>query len=205
MSGQLTAIEGGKKGQEERDPLKPHVLSRKDGIFWITPKVDKDSGEIINNESWLCSPLEVIGKGQEDREQYLILCWKASGQKLPVTKAIRKVDIGEREGWRILKGGGCRCHHKTGFTGHFRAWIQYLSAHKQEAEKAYEAAQKRWVSLIPESYGEQYTVSQTALPCLRPHYCWGELLRAGMNSNAGTCYSMCLTNGWPLSAQATKR
>ncbi|HHL2709068.1 TPA: DUF927 domain-containing protein [Yersinia enterocolitica] len=124
MSVQLTAIEGGKKGQEERDPLAPHVLSRKDGIFWITPKVDKDSGEIINNESWLCSPLEVIGKGQEDREQYLILCWKASGQKLPVTKAIRKADIGEREGWRILKGGGVDVTTKPALRATLGDWLQ---------------------------------------------------------------------------------
>lgn len=124
MSVQLTAIEGGKKDRQQTDPLKPHIISRKDGVYWITPKVDKDSGEIINNESWLCSPLEVIGKGQEDREQYLILCWKASGQKLPVTKAIRKADIGEREGWRILKGGGVDVTTKPALRATLGDWLQ---------------------------------------------------------------------------------
>jgi putative DNA primase/helicase len=58
---QLQAIEGGKTDHPEKDPLKPHIESRKDGVFWVTPKVDKESGEIINAESWLCSPMEVIG------------------------------------------------------------------------------------------------------------------------------------------------
>ncbi|HCM3842289.1 TPA: toprim domain-containing protein, partial [Klebsiella quasipneumoniae] len=44
----LQAIEGGKTDHPEKDPLKPHIESRKDGVFWVTPKVDKESGEIIN-------------------------------------------------------------------------------------------------------------------------------------------------------------
>lgn len=51
MKPQLQAIEGGKSGQPEKDPLKPHVESRADGVFWVTPKVDKDSGEVINRGS----------------------------------------------------------------------------------------------------------------------------------------------------------
>lgn len=50
MKPQLQAIEGGKSGQPEKDPLKPHVESRADGVFWVTPKVDKDSGEVINQK-----------------------------------------------------------------------------------------------------------------------------------------------------------
>lgn len=46
MKPQLQAIEGGKSGQPEKDPLKPHVESRADGVFWVTPKVDKDSGRL---------------------------------------------------------------------------------------------------------------------------------------------------------------
>ncbi|HDU9767982.1 TPA: toprim domain-containing protein, partial [Klebsiella pneumoniae] len=74
---QLQAIEGGKSGQPEKDPLKPHVESRADGVFWVTPKVDKDSGEVINQEAWLCSPLEVVGTGRDDKDQYLIIRWQA--------------------------------------------------------------------------------------------------------------------------------
>ncbi|WP_049015719.1 toprim domain-containing protein, partial [Enterobacter asburiae] len=35
----LQAIEGGKTDQSEKDPLKPRIESRKDGVYWITPKV----------------------------------------------------------------------------------------------------------------------------------------------------------------------
>ena len=101
----LQAIEGGKTDHPEKDPLKPHIESRKDGVFWVTPKVDKESGEIINAESWLCSPLEVIGTGRDDKDQYLIISWLAFGAGIRTTAAIPLADIGEREGWSTLKDG----------------------------------------------------------------------------------------------------
>lgn len=76
----LKAIDGGKKEQKpapRADELKPRVESRADGLYWITPKVDKDSGEIINNETWLCSPLEVVGAGSDGAERYLVLRWRS--------------------------------------------------------------------------------------------------------------------------------
>lgn len=85
---QLQAIEGGKTDQPEKDPLKPRIESRKDGVFWVSPKVDKESGEIINNESWLASPMDVIGTGRDDKDQYLILRWLAFGAGIPTTAAI---------------------------------------------------------------------------------------------------------------------
>lgn len=88
MKPQLQAIEGGKSGQPEKDPLKPHVESRADGVFWVTPKVDKDSGEVINREAWLCSPLEVVGTGRDDKDQYLIIRWQAFGVSALTTAAI---------------------------------------------------------------------------------------------------------------------
>lgn len=79
-----------KKGQEAEtdDELKPHVESRDDGVFWVTPKVDKESGEIISNESWLCSPLDVVSIGSDGRDRYLILRWQPEGEKLPVIRAV---------------------------------------------------------------------------------------------------------------------
>ncbi|WP_233973640.1 toprim domain-containing protein, partial [Pectobacterium versatile] len=38
----LYAVSGGDKPTRD-DPLRPRVESRKDGVFWLTPKVDKDS------------------------------------------------------------------------------------------------------------------------------------------------------------------
>lgn len=91
---QLQAIESGKTDQPEKDPLKPRIESRKDGVYWITPKVDKESGEIINNESWLASPMDVVGTGRDDKDQFLIIRWQAFGSNALTTAAIPMADIG---------------------------------------------------------------------------------------------------------------
>ncbi|MFU0874200.1 DUF927 domain-containing protein [Kluyvera sichuanensis] len=121
---QLQAIEGGKTDQPEKGPLKPRIESRKDGVYWITPKVDKESGEIINNESWLASPMDVIGTGRDDKDQYLILRWLAFGAGIPTTAAIPLADIGEREGWRTLKAGGVNVTTKSSLRAILADWLQ---------------------------------------------------------------------------------
>lgn len=121
---QLQAIKGGKTDQPEKDPLKPHIESRSDGVYWIVPKVDKDSGEVINNESWLASPMDVIGTGRDDKDQYLILRWLAFGAGIPTTAAIPLADIGEREGWRTLKSGGVNVTTKSSLRAILADWLQ---------------------------------------------------------------------------------
>lgn len=125
---QLQAIEGGKSDQPEKDPLKPHVESRADGVFWVTPKVDKDSGEVINQEAWLCSPLEVVGTGRDDKDQYLIIRWRAFGVSALTTAAIPLADIGEREGWRTLKAGGINVTTKSSLRAILADWLQRSGA-----------------------------------------------------------------------------
>lgn len=110
--------------QTVKDPLKPRVESRKSGVFWITPKLDKESGEVINNESWLCSPLEVIGTGRDDKDQYLIIRWLAFGSDSATTAAIPLADIGEREGWRTLKSGGVNVTTKSTLRAILADWLQ---------------------------------------------------------------------------------
>ncbi|ECO4980353.1 DUF927 domain-containing protein [Salmonella enterica] len=121
-----------KKGQEAEtdDELKPHVESRDDGVFWVTPKVDKESGEIISNESWLCSPLDVVSIGSDGRDRYLILRWQPEGEKLPVIRAVPLADIGEREGWRTLKAGGVNVTTKSNLRAILADWLQ-RSGHGQ--------------------------------------------------------------------------
>ena len=118
------ATEDGKITARDSDPLKPRIESREDGIFWVTPKVDKDSGEITNNESWLCSPLEVVGIGRGDNDQYLILRWQAAGGNTKTTQAIPLADIGEREGWRVLKAGGVNVTTKPAMRATLADWLQ---------------------------------------------------------------------------------
>ena len=108
----------------DKDSLKPRIESRDDGVFYVSPKVDKDSGEIINNESWLCSPLEVIGTGRDDKDQYLIIRWLAFGADIPTTAAIPLADIGEREGWRTLKAGGVNVTTKNSLRAILADWLQ---------------------------------------------------------------------------------
>ncbi|EPN6933432.1 MULTISPECIES: DUF927 domain-containing protein [Klebsiella] len=106
------------------DELKPRVDSRADGLYWITPKVDKDSGEIINKETWLCSPLEVVGSGSDGAERYLVLRWRSPRGHEDITRAIPCADIGERDGWRSLKAGGVNVTTKSTFRAILADWLQ---------------------------------------------------------------------------------
>lgn len=110
------------------DELKPRVERRSDGLYWIMPKVDKDSGEIINNEAWLCSPLDVIGSGSDGAERYLVLRWRSPRGGEDITKAIPCADIGEREGWRQLKSGGVNVTTKSTYRAILADWLQQCGA-----------------------------------------------------------------------------
>ncbi|MBM7342724.1 TOPRIM and DUF927 domain-containing protein [Pantoea coffeiphila] len=124
MKAQLKATEGGKPTADKEELLKARVESRRDGVFWITAKVDKDSGEIITNEAWLCSPLEVIGIGRDDKDQFLILRWKPAGATTTTVQALPLADIGEREGWRVLKAGGVNITTKPAMRATLADWLQ---------------------------------------------------------------------------------
>ena len=124
MGAQLKAIEGGKAAAPASDALKPRIESRQDGVYWVEPNTDKQTGEIINRESWLCSPLQVIGTGRDDKDQFLILRWQARGSENETTQAIPLADIGEREGWRTLKAGGVNVTTKSGLRAILADWLQ---------------------------------------------------------------------------------
>ncbi|AWO80692.1 DUF927 domain-containing protein [Serratia marcescens] len=125
---QLHVISGEKENNKittsDTDPLKPRVESRDDGVFWITASIDKTSGEIASNETWLASPMEVIGTGRDDKDQYLIIRWKAFGVDHATTAAIPLADIGEKEGWRTLKAGGINITTKNSLRAILADWIQ---------------------------------------------------------------------------------
>jgi len=124
MGAQLEVIEGGKATAPDRDALKPRIESRQDGVYWVEPNTDKQTGEIINRESWLCSPLQVVGTGRDDKDQFLILRWQAWGSESETTQAIPLADIGEREGWRTLKAGGVNVTTKSGLRAILADWLQ---------------------------------------------------------------------------------
>ncbi|MCS7490297.1 DUF927 domain-containing protein [Raoultella planticola] len=125
VSAKLQVINGGKKSASKPESLRPHIQSRIDGVYWVEPKSDKDTGEIISRESWLCSALKVIGIGIDDsKTRYLILRWQAFGAKSETVQAIPLADIGEREGWRTLKAGGVNVTTKSGLRATLADWLQ---------------------------------------------------------------------------------
>ncbi|MFK3708300.1 DUF927 domain-containing protein [Klebsiella sp. NPDC088457] len=125
VSAKLQVINGGKKCVSKPESLRPHIQSRIDGVYWVEPKSDKDTGEIISRESWLCSALEVVGIGIDDsKTRYLILRWQAFGAKSETVQAIPLADIGEREGWRTLKAGGVNVTTKSGLRATLADWLQ---------------------------------------------------------------------------------
>lgn len=106
------------------DELKPHIESRSDGVFWVTPKQDRETGEVIRTENWLCSAVEVLGTGRDDQERYLILKWTAEETGKDIIRAVPLADIGEREGWRFLKAGGVTVTTKNQLRAILADWLQ---------------------------------------------------------------------------------
>lgn len=101
------------KDQKEND-LKPYVDKRREGLYWIEPKMDSSTKEILEKESWLSTLVNVVGVGEDDAERYLILAWTPEGTDKERIEAIPLRDIGEKEGWARMKSGGMLITAKSG-------------------------------------------------------------------------------------------
>lgn len=101
------------KDQKEND-LKPYVDKRREGLYWIEPKLDSSTKEILEKESWLSTLVNVVGVGEDDAERYLILAWTPEGTDKERIEAIPLRDIGEKEGWARMKSGGMLITAKSG-------------------------------------------------------------------------------------------
>lgn len=99
------------------DELAPRVESRSGGLYWVTPKIDKQSGEVIHPGQWLCGAVDVLGAGEGDGSDFVILRWQPVGNRPERTEAIPAGDIGNREGWSRLSNRGLRITAKP----HLRA------------------------------------------------------------------------------------
>lgn len=117
-------VEDMRKASGKRDPLKPYADIRHDGLYWIEPKTDRDTGEQIERESWLSDPLTVAGIGEDDNERYLILKWTPEGNQAERTEALPMRDIGEREGWAKLRAGGLSITTKSGLRATLADYLQ---------------------------------------------------------------------------------
>ncbi|HCB7201462.1 TPA: DUF927 domain-containing protein, partial [Escherichia coli] len=113
------------------DELKPRVESRVDGVFWVTPKVDKQSGEIIRPETWLCSPLELLGTGTIGKEHYRVMRWKKPANHEVITMAVPCGGIGDRDGWRLLKDHGLNVTTNGKYRAILADWMQLSGSHEE--------------------------------------------------------------------------
>ncbi|RYJ18295.1 DNA primase [Rahnella variigena] len=98
---------------KKASPLKPYAALRQEGLYWIEPRTDSYSGELIERESWLSDPLEVIGMGASEAERYLILKAIPAGGTATHTEAMPMSEIGERDGWARLRRSGVRMTAKS--------------------------------------------------------------------------------------------
>ncbi|MCW9733169.1 DUF927 domain-containing protein [Avibacterium sp. 20-15] len=101
------------KGESTKsNNLSPYIEKRaesgKTGLYRIIPKLDKDTGEIIERVQWLSDVVDVVGIGRSESESYLVLQWQLENSQEKVTEALPLGDIGEREGWRTLKNRGLK-------------------------------------------------------------------------------------------------
>ncbi|WKM73966.1 DUF927 domain-containing protein [Klebsiella oxytoca] len=94
------------------DRLNPRVERRDDGMYYIVPRINKRTGEIEEQPpAWLCSAVDVLGRGTDGSEEFIVLSWQCNSRK--VTEAIPLCDIGERDGWRRMKAGGLNVTSKN--------------------------------------------------------------------------------------------
>ena len=89
------------------DDIKPRIETKGNDLVYIVPKMDKDTGEIHETQSWLCTAIELIGRGRdEDGAHFRMIRWKENGAGAERTDAFPLEIVGEREGWARMRRGG---------------------------------------------------------------------------------------------------
>ena len=89
------------------DDLKPRIECKGKDLFYVVPKLDQDSGEVSETLSWLCTAIELIGRGKdEDGSHFRMMRWKENGTGSERTDAVPLEIVGEREGWARMRRGG---------------------------------------------------------------------------------------------------
>ncbi|EEE1374506.1 DUF927 domain-containing protein [Salmonella enterica subsp. diarizonae] len=113
------------KKQLVRSELEPYVQSRNDGVFYIEPKQNRGSVEIINNETLLCSPVNIIGSGwDESEDRYLVLRMKKQGKDKEFTRVMKWSEIGSGEGWKVLTSKGAILNAEHKYRAKLANWLQ---------------------------------------------------------------------------------
>ncbi|ANB73772.1 hypothetical protein AYM40_16455 [Paraburkholderia phytofirmans OLGA172] len=99
----VTVSEGDDAGE-----LEPRYAVIDGGLYYIGVKRDKDSGAASYTvPMWLCSELKMMGTGRDDSgQQYRLMEFRRAGSGEVIRHAMPARDIGERDGWAVLRGLG---------------------------------------------------------------------------------------------------
>ncbi len=126
--GQLDQIEQAANIDIEQEKPSVYIEKRENGIeglYRVTPKYDKDTGEQLSERTeWLSDNISVVGIGQSETEHFLVLEWTPEGKTQPVKEALSLGDLGEREGWRQLKAKGLRLTTKSYLRNELADYLQ---------------------------------------------------------------------------------
>ncbi|WP_241010262.1 DUF927 domain-containing protein [Aggregatibacter actinomycetemcomitans] len=94
-------------------------LNNINGLFLVTPKLDKDTGEILReDQKWICSNVDLVGQGKNEQgEYYYLFKWRNPDEREPRLEAVHLEDFGTEAGWKQLKGKGLKMTQGQGLIG----------------------------------------------------------------------------------------
>lgn len=111
-----------------RDNHQPYTEKRKEngieGVFRVIPKLDKDTGEMMDKCEWLADCVDVVGIGLSESDYFSMLSFQAQGKLEPILIALPWADIGERAGWQLLKQNGLRITNSQRLKPHLADFLQ---------------------------------------------------------------------------------
>lgn len=107
------------------DDIKPRIETKGSDLVYIVPKMDKETGEIHETQNWLCTAIDLIGRGKdEDGAHFRMIRWKENGAGAERTDAFPLEIVGEREGWARMRRGGLSVTTSRLLRGHLGNHMQ---------------------------------------------------------------------------------
>ncbi|QIA77691.1 DUF927 domain-containing protein [Rodentibacter caecimuris] len=114
--------------ESTRDNHQPYTEKRKEngiaGLFRVIPKLDKDTGEMVDKCEWLADCVDVVGVGISESDYFSMLSFQAQGKTEPTLIALPWAEIGERAGWQLLKQKGVRLTNSQRLKPHLADYLQ---------------------------------------------------------------------------------
>lgn len=116
---------------DAEDTIAPYYDVTRDGLFYVGTKMERGADRpVYAAPAWLCDPVEVLGNGHDEAVgEVCILRWRVSGTGKEVVRALPRSDIGEREGWRALQGGGLAVAPSRAARERLAYWLQRENRH----------------------------------------------------------------------------